>query len=212
VADLSPWQMGMFLLTDSRKIYRFVEEVHGYWYKRNKKDKDRFLHELSEYLGVSLNSQKCQSMVLDWDDVRRLDTVGVTIGAHSVSHSCLDYLNIKECTTEICDSKTALEYKLGHAISFFAYPYGVLDYHKSDTTRIVEEAGFSNAFTLGDSRIDRYRPFQIPRRSVSSGMFQGPNGKFHKPLLAAELSGLGDILFGRFLLRRLRKAKPSYPS
>ena len=211
VADLSPWQMGVFLLTDYRMIYHFVEEIHGYWKKRDKKDRDRFLQKLSEYLGVSLNSPECQSMLLDWDDVHRLYADGVTIGAHTDSHSSLDYLSFKECASEIYDSKKELESKLRSSISFFAYPYGVLDNRINDITKMVEKAGFSNAFTLGPNRLDKYQSFQIPRRSVSRGLCQGPNGKFHKPLLAYELCGLGDILFGRYLRWRKWNAKLPHP-
>jgi peptidoglycan/xylan/chitin deacetylase (PgdA/CDA1 family) len=131
-----------------------------------------------------------------------MDMSGVTIGAHSVSHGCFRDLSAAECSWEINNSKTRLEVELGHPIDYFAYPYGILGYDRRDTTRIVAKAGFRNAFTLDASNSHGVRPFEIGRRSVSRGMFVDPYGKFNKSLLATELCGLGDIIFGRVFSRR----------
>jgi len=201
VLDLSPWQLGVFLLDAPDNIVRFVEGIHGYWRGKNKEDIDHFLQELSEYLEVSLNSEKFQTILLNWDDVRKMDRYGVTIGAHSVSHACLRDLAEPECSWEIFQSKKRLEEELGHSVSFFAYPYGH-DYYERDTIKIVEAAGFRNAFTLDVSNRNPLAPLEIGRRSVSRGMFVGPDGNFNESLLATELCGLGDLLFRRVFMRR----------
>lgn len=202
VIDLSPWGLGVFFLDTSESIARFVENVHEYWRGKSKEDRNHFFQELSEYLGVSLNSEKFKDIVLDWDDVREMDTHGVTIGAHSVNHTCLRDLAEAECFWEIKQSKQRLEKELGHSVSFFAYPYGAHDYFERDTIRIVAAAGFRNAFTLDVSDSNQLRPFEIGRRGVSRGMFVRPDGKFNESLLATELCGLGDLLFRRLSMRR----------
>jgi len=202
VADVSPWQLPLYTLNDSTDIYRFVEEIHRHWLERSPKDRNHFLLWLSNYLEVPLNSAKVRSTLLNWKDVRKIDASGVTIGAHSVNHYCLDELTDDECYSEIHLSKKRLEEELGHSVKHFAYPYGVLDYRKRDTSKIVKDVGFSNAFTLAAKFNSRFKPFEIGRRSVSPGMFITPNGSFSKALLATELSGLGDIVFGRFLFER----------
>jgi peptidoglycan/xylan/chitin deacetylase (PgdA/CDA1 family) len=201
VVDVSAWQLPVYTLNDSDDRYRFVEEIHDHWLERSPQDRNDFLLWLSNYLEVPLDSPKLRSKLLNWKDVRKIDASGVTIGAHSVNHYCLDELTDDECYSEIHLSKKRLEEELGHSVKHFAYPYGVLDYRKRDTSKIVKDAGFSNGFTLAAKFNSRFKPFEIGRRSVSAGMFLTPNGRFSKALLATELSGLGDIVFGRFLFQ-----------
>jgi peptidoglycan/xylan/chitin deacetylase (PgdA/CDA1 family) len=212
VIDLSAWGLGVFLLDTSNSTARFVENVHEYWRGKSVKDRNLFFQELSEYLEISLNFEKFNDIILDWDDVREMDTHGVTIGAHSVSHICLRDLPEAECFAEIKQSKQRLEEELGHSVIFFAYPYGAHDYYERDTIRIVAAAGFRYAFTLDldVSDSNQLLPFEIGRRGVSRGMFTDPDGDFHEPLLATELCGLGDLFFLRIFMRRRRLETPAY--
>jgi peptidoglycan/xylan/chitin deacetylase (PgdA/CDA1 family) len=204
VADLSPWQSGVFLLDNADDIFRFVEEVQNFWRGRSKEDRTQFLEALSEYLGVSLNSDKFRNILLDWNDVQKMSMSGVTIGAHSVSHGCLSDLSKDECSWEISESKRRLEERLaGHSIDFFAYPYGLFKRNDCDTREIVKESGFRNAFTLDAGNSGRVEPFEIKRHCVSRGMLLDPHGKFNEPLAATELCGLGDIIFGKVSKRRM---------
>jgi peptidoglycan/xylan/chitin deacetylase (PgdA/CDA1 family) len=132
----------------------------------------------------------------------------VTVGSHGVNHACLDYLVEDECYSEIFQSKKQLEEQLEGKVRFFAYPYGTIDYRKRDTSKIVQDAGFENAFTLATRNSNRFNPFKIGRRSVSPGMLLDPSGDFHEPLVATELSGLADIIFGRVFMKK-RYRSPS---
>ena len=203
VLDLSRWHLGTFLLGNKGELLYFVESVHEHWRGRSRDNCIQFLRELSEYLGVSLNPSRFQNIMLNWADVHKLDMNGVTIGAHGISHRCLRDLDEADCSWEIYDSKMRLERELGHPIRFFAYPYGILDYYDRDTTKVVAKAGFRNAFTLGVHDSKRFRPFEIGRRTVSRGMFADPDGNPHESLLAMELCGLGDLVFGRVFWRKI---------
>lgn len=205
VVDLSPWELGVYLLDNILNIYQFVEEIHQCWRGRGRENRTQFLRELSNYLEVPLNAKEFENNLLNWDDVRKMDMYSVTIGAHSVSHAFMCDLSESECYWEIYQSKKRLEEELGHSIRFFAYPYGVLDYHKHDTTRIAKKAGFRNAFTLGTSNTNQFRPFKIGRHSLSPGMFLGLNGDFHKALFATELCCLGNFLFDRVFTQRMHR-------
>lgn len=77
--------------------------------------------------------------MLDWAALRDLQSAGVEIGAHSVSHPELDTLSWAKATHELRDSKKALEDGLGRAVTTFAYPHG---YASRATRRIAEEAGY----------------------------------------------------------------------
>jgi len=205
--DLSRWGLGVFLLDGHKNIRCFVEETHAAWRGKSKQDRNQFLQELSEYLEVSLDSQEFRNTLLDWNDVRKMDMSGVTIGAHSVSHGCFSDLSGAECSWEIYESKRRLEEELGHSIEFFAYPYGLFRSDDCNIVDIVKKSGFRNAFTLDIGHTNGGLPFKIPRRSVSQGMFLDPHGRLSEPLLAIELCGLGDIVFGRiFTNRKLSKA------
>jgi glycosyltransferase involved in cell wall biosynthesis/peptidoglycan/xylan/chitin deacetylase (PgdA/CDA1 family) len=209
VADLSRWQLGMFLLDNPENIFHFVEKVHEFLRCKNREDRKQYIQTLSDYLRIPLNSEKCQSTLLNWDDVREMDKYGTTIGAHSVNHTCLRDVGEAQCSLEIYQSKRRLEEELGHSINYFAYPYGAPHDYTRTTIKIVAEAGFRNAFTLEADNSSGFRPFEIGRRAVSRGMFAGPDGDFHESLLATELCGLGDLFFGRVFMQRMRHGTPT---
>jgi peptidoglycan/xylan/chitin deacetylase (PgdA/CDA1 family) len=56
--------------------------------------------------------------------VLNADTMGFTIGAHTVDHYALAALNPARASWEMRQSRTALEALLGHPVLDFAYPYG----------------------------------------------------------------------------------------
>ena len=78
--------------------------------------------------------------------LRLLSEKGVAIGAHTVNHPILKGLPEDEQRQEMQRSKAELEAWTGKEVRHFAYPNGItgrdLD---ADTTRYVEEAGFSTA-------------------------------------------------------------------
>lgn len=202
VADLSRWQLGVFLIDSPSRTHSFVEEVHRFWRGKSREECNHFLQGLSDYFGVPLYSENFREMSLNWHDVRKMDLCGVTIGAHTVDHISLRHLPENECFQQVYESKGILEDKLRHSIDFFAYPFGGRDSYSSDTLRIVKKAGFRNAFTLESWNGGHFEPFEIGRRCVHRGMFLRPDGRFHTPLLATELSGLGDLICGRVFRRR----------
>lgn len=198
VADLSPWGMGVLLLENRDDVKRLVEKINAHFTGRTKEDRDRILAEMSAYFGVPLDSGDPQMSVLSWEDLREMSAQGVTIGAHSVHHTCLPEMEPSECTWEIRESKRMLQEKLGTEVRYFAYPYGLVGSQPETLTKIVADAGYSNAFTLNAGNRGGFRPFQVDRSGVSRGMFLTPDGRFHESLLATELCGLGDILFRKF--------------
>jgi peptidoglycan/xylan/chitin deacetylase (PgdA/CDA1 family) len=196
LADLSCWQLGVFLLDTPENILYFVEKVHKYLRAKGRRERIQFLDKLSEYLGVSLHSKKLRDTILTWDDVRKMDTNGVIIGAHSVSHCCLSSLGDTECFWEIFYNKKRLEQELGHKVNVFAYPYGGPDSYNRAVIEKVQKVGFTEAFTLINKNL-QFRGFEIGRSCLSSPMFCDHNWRFKRSLLAVKLSGLDTILFRR---------------
>lgn len=90
---------------------------------------------------------------------------GFEIGAHSMNHQLLNYLNEHEIKEEVLGAKESIEQLLGQKILSFAYPYGMLD---GKVYEAVKESGFiysCSVFTgpprFGDD------PYKIRRVAIS---------------------------------------------
>ena len=80
--------------------------------------------------------------IMNWEQLRELDALGIRIGSHTMSHPHLSQLLQNQQRQEIEDSKRILEQELTHPITTFAYPYGsALDY-SATTTQLVQDAGY----------------------------------------------------------------------
>jgi peptidoglycan/xylan/chitin deacetylase (PgdA/CDA1 family) len=77
-----------------------------------------------------------------------LERAGVEIGAHSHTHRQMDLLPSLEVAAELSRSAGILADILGHDVKSFAYPHG---YWSPRVRRLVSEAGFDSACTVGES-------------------------------------------------------------
>jgi peptidoglycan/xylan/chitin deacetylase (PgdA/CDA1 family) len=60
---------------------------------------------------------------MTWGEMREIESFGVEVGSHTVSHPHLHRLHRKDIERELTDSKEAIEDQLGRPISSFSYPY-----------------------------------------------------------------------------------------
>jgi peptidoglycan/xylan/chitin deacetylase (PgdA/CDA1 family) len=92
----------------------------------------------------------------------------IEIGAHTVTHSALAYLPLRQQMAEIRQDKACLEEWLDRPVSGFAYPFGEAGDYGKESVALVRHAGFSYActnvagFVGGES--DRFR---LPRLVVT---------------------------------------------
>lgn len=97
--------------------------------------------------------------------IQALDSAGMQIGAHTVSHPILARTELNNAYIEIGESKNKLEKLLGHKIETFAYPNGKpgIDYLPEHPT-LAKELGFSAAVstTPGVASLSSDL-FQLPR-------------------------------------------------
>lgn len=99
--------------------------------------------------------------------VRSLRTLGMDVGAHTVTHPILTRLSPDAALDEMSRSKHDLEQILGEPVKLFAYPNGVpeQDYTVAHVA-MARECGFSaavsTAWGAASTRSDR---FQLPRFS-----------------------------------------------
>jgi len=83
--------------------------------------------------------------LMTWDELREIESLGISIGSHTVTHCRLASVDAHRQRAEIVESKQILEETLGRPVAAFAYPYGsALDY-TADTRQIVIDAGYTLA-------------------------------------------------------------------
>lgn len=134
-------------------------------------------------------------MMLDWDEVRRLRSRGIEIGAHTRRHVHLSQVDDQTSRDEIAGSRDHIARELGTRPAHFAYPNGTpADFGDRDV-ELVREAGFQTAVTTieGVNRpgFDRYRLLRI---NVHESRFVSPFGNLSKALFLSETSGIYGML------------------
>jgi peptidoglycan/xylan/chitin deacetylase (PgdA/CDA1 family) len=138
-----PWRIAIGekekTVYDVKKLYRAVDVPH----------QPRFIEALEREAGAQVSDRKNNhEMWMTWDEVRRLRQLGHTIGAHSHSHPILATLSVDQQRDELGRSKQILERELGQKIDLFAYPVGKPHCFTDETKRLVEELGYSCAFSF----------------------------------------------------------------
>ncbi|MFD0274843.1 polysaccharide deacetylase family protein [Kitasatospora sp. NPDC127111] len=104
------------------------------------------------------------SDMLNWRQVATLDSLGVEIGGHSMTHAELDVLGGGRWLPEILDCKRHLEEVLGHEVGSFAYPHG---YSSPPVRRAVREAGWTSGVSKGNAFSSSTEdPLRISRLTV----------------------------------------------
>lgn len=113
------------------------------------------------------------NLMMTSGQVKAMRHAGMQIGAHTLSHPILAYLNHEQARNEIKGSKDFLEQLLGERITLFAYPNGKPgeDYEAS-SVEVVQSLGFDAAVSTqwGASRtgddlfqIKRFTPWDRTR-------------------------------------------------
>jgi len=81
--------------------------------------------EISEQLGVTIpTSPPPQYLPLTWEQIRELDSSGVEIGSHTVTHPILTRISVDKLRYELRESRARLESELGHKVELLGYPNG----------------------------------------------------------------------------------------
>ena len=121
--------------------------------------------------------------LLGGSELKQLADAGMSIGAHTRSHTVLSLCSEEEARREIQDSKSDIERTLGRPVWAFAYPFGDPSTVGQRELRLAQEAGFSCAFVNvehWETECSNY--FALERTHVTSDMTM--------PELAAHLSGI----------------------
>ena len=122
---------------------------------------------------VSRNRLRCvfadkERAFLSGEDLRQMEIAGFEVGSHSHTHALCGAIPRAHFEQESALSKQILEQELGHPITSFAYPYGRQRAFSSVTRAVLQESGYSAAFTVEESRIERDCDLlKLPRTSIN---------------------------------------------
>jgi peptidoglycan/xylan/chitin deacetylase (PgdA/CDA1 family) len=101
---------------------------------------------------------------LNVGEVRRLDTAGMDVGAHTRTHVPLAALPAGEVAEQVAGSRRDLERALGHPVQWFAYPFGSFD---ASVVAELGRAGFVLAVTTNAGTSESaLAPLTMPRIHV----------------------------------------------
>ncbi|MCH7344170.1 polysaccharide deacetylase family protein [Pelomonas sp. CA6] len=106
-----------------------------------------------------------RDLMMDLDQLRRLQRAGMEIGAHTVNHPILATLTPAQARSEMAEGKAQLEQWLDAPVRLFAYPNGRPDQdYRAEHAQLARELGFEAAVSTAPGIATRGDdPFQLPR-------------------------------------------------
>ena len=107
--------------------------------------KDDAIRQIAASVGVELpDAPPDQFTSLTWDQVREMDSNGIEIGSHTVTHPILTRTSTEKLRYELRESRARLETKLGHKVELLGYPNGD---HDASVQEQAARAGYKCAVT-----------------------------------------------------------------
>jgi peptidoglycan/xylan/chitin deacetylase (PgdA/CDA1 family) len=92
--------------------------------------------------------QPLPSPMLTWEQIREMQRLGMSMGAHTLTHPNLPSAGLADATAEIVGAKRRLEHELGTRVTQFSYPNGGAEtYYNEDLQHAVAAAGYLGAAT-----------------------------------------------------------------
>jgi peptidoglycan/xylan/chitin deacetylase (PgdA/CDA1 family) len=144
-AVVAPWGERLVLGSPAAQL-QALERALGYFKRVPDHDRERGLESLLGGLDGG-DPASVKNPMLTWDDVHALEGLGVSIGAHTVSHPVLSRVSPERAWAEIRGSRDMIQSVCGRAPRAFAYPNGQPADYTETVQRLVREAGFACAVT-----------------------------------------------------------------
>lgn len=151
--------------------YERQEELYKtlHWLMYNKisvSKRENWMEQLYEWNGYDKNGREknkpCQVKECLAEDISL-----ITVGAHTIHHPSLAYLDAAEQEYEIITSKNVLEDQFNRPVTTFSYPFGGKNDFSDETIEICKKAGFIKAAAnypgIWTCCCD---PYQIPRNII----------------------------------------------
>jgi peptidoglycan/xylan/chitin deacetylase (PgdA/CDA1 family) len=105
--------------------------------------KDAAVLEMAASLGVSLpDAPPSEFFPVTWEQAREMDSNGIEIGSHTVTHPILTQTSTQRLRYELSESRSRLESALGHKVDLLGYPNGD---HDRSVREEASRAGYNCA-------------------------------------------------------------------
>lgn len=132
-------RLGMFLTSQARNVQSL-----------GLTDRCSYLEKIEQI--ASLAALPDTRYFMNWNEIRTLRDEGITIGAHTTTHTELTSVDASHLQDEIGIGKARLEEELQQTVDHFAYPYGK---HNKDIQAAIAANGFSSACTTVNGLVNR---------------------------------------------------------
>jgi peptidoglycan/xylan/chitin deacetylase (PgdA/CDA1 family) len=109
-----------------------------------------------------------EEAICNWDDLRELERLGVSIQSHGASHRSFSKLSLPEQEEDLTRSRITLEAGLEKPVEVFAYPYGDGGTEPRSTGRALERAGYRAAclYKGGPNPLPIVEPYRLTRLAL----------------------------------------------
>jgi peptidoglycan/xylan/chitin deacetylase (PgdA/CDA1 family) len=87
--------------------------------------------------------------ICGWDELREVQTHGVEVQSHGVTHRAFSELSLAELTTELRSSKRLIEQRLQRPVELFSFPFGDAGGDLDITVASLRMAGYRAACLYG---------------------------------------------------------------
>jgi peptidoglycan/xylan/chitin deacetylase (PgdA/CDA1 family) len=142
------------------------------------------------FIGASnrFDEAEPEEPICDWDDLRELESCGVSIQSHGVGHRGLSALRPDELREELVRSRAVLEGRLARPVEVFAYPYGDGGADPGVVGESLWQAGYRAALLYGGgpNRWPAADPYRLTRLAM------GPDTDLGEALAATGAGEVGD--------------------
>jgi peptidoglycan/xylan/chitin deacetylase (PgdA/CDA1 family) len=118
--------------------------------------------------GWDRDSREPIERICSWDELRELESAGLSIQSHAVTHRTFSELTADEIDREVRESKRSIEQALGKPVDLLAYPFDDAGNDHAATDASLARAGYRAAFHFvgGVSRFPLDNPFHFTRLPV----------------------------------------------
>ena len=96
---------------------------------------------------VTLPQSALTQRMMNWDQVREMQSAGINFEAHTMTHPVLSRLDSRSLTYELSESKCIIEQRTQTQVRHFAYPFGRTEECGEATGEVLSALGFQSAVT-----------------------------------------------------------------
>jgi peptidoglycan/xylan/chitin deacetylase (PgdA/CDA1 family) len=179
--DVAGWNISGALTSESPRR-QLASRINGILKDQPDGVKDRLIDQIAAQCLVTLpDAPPGDSESCTWDQLREMESAGIEIGSHTVTHPVLTRVTPDRLHRELTQSRSRLEDQLGHPVTSFCYPNGAYDRTVRDA---VARAGYRLAVTsddgLNDATIDPLAIRRIQNEEQNLTHFQQSTSGFEE--------------------------------